>query len=127
MRYSRTSSACANSEAGISIPSAAVPRGGMVRYKGVSMLGLEGAMDWKDLRSTYVIIAGLLFTIGGAVLATRGAIINKQVATELASKWTLSEEVRRSLIHQSRDARTGLIFIAIGSMLQIGGIAVQNK
>jgi hypothetical protein len=89
------------------------------------MLGLEGAMEWKDLGSTYVIIAGLLFTVGGAVLATRGVIIDKQVASELASKWSLSEEVRRSLIRQSRDARDGLILVAVGSVLQIGGIAVQ--
>jgi hypothetical protein len=72
----------------------------------------------------YLIIAGLLFTVGGAVLAARGALINKQTASELA-KWTMSEELRRSLIRQSRDAKDGLIFVAVGSALQIGGIVVQ--
>jgi hypothetical protein len=77
------------------------------------------------LGSTYVIIAGLIFTVGGAVHATTGVIINKKAATELTSKWALSEELRRSLIRQSRDARNGLIFVAVGSALQIGGIAAQ--
>jgi hypothetical protein len=77
------------------------------------------------LGSTYVIIAGLIFIVGGAVHATTGAIIDKKTATELASKWTISEELRRSLIRQSRDARNGLIFVAVGSALQIGGVAVQ--
>jgi hypothetical protein len=77
------------------------------------------------LGPTYVIIAGLFFTVGGAVLAAKGAIINKQTATELASIWTVGDELRRSLIRQSRDARNGQIFVAVGSALQIGGIAVQ--
>jgi hypothetical protein len=77
-----------------------------------------------QLAGLYLIIAGLLFTVGGAVLAARGALINKQTASELA-KWTMSEELRRSLIRQSRDAKDGLIFVAVGSALQIGGIVVQ--
>lgn len=57
-----------------------------------------------------VIVAGLLFTVIGAGLAAKGVIVSKTTATELAStKWGLNEELRRSLIRQSRDARNGLI------------------
>lgn len=73
-----------------------------------------------------VIIAGLLLTVVGAGIAAKGVIMNKSVATELAStKWDLNEGLRRSLIQQSRDARNGLILVAIGSLIQIGGICAQ--
>lgn len=72
------------------------------------------------------IIAGLLLATIGAGLAAKGAVIDKKSATELTStKWSMNEELRRSLIRQSRDTRNGLMLIAFGSVLQIGGVAIQ--
>lgn len=71
-------------------------------------------------------IVGLLMTTIGAGWAAVGVVVNKQTATEIAStKWGMSEDLRRSLIRQSRDARNGLILVALGSALQIVGVFAQ--
>lgn len=73
-----------------------------------------------------LIVIGLLVTTVGAAWAAASGIMSKQIATELAStKWDMNEDLRRSLIRQSRDARNGLILVGIGSILQIVGVIMQ--
>jgi len=71
-------------------------------------------------------VFGLILTVVGAGLTARGVVVSQATATELAStKWGMNEELRRSIIRQSRDARNGMVFVAVGAMLQIGGLLFQ--
>lgn len=81
-------------------------------------------LSWKYVAAGLVLF-GLILTAVGAAIAASGVILTLEQATELAStKWNMNLELRDALLDQSRKAMRGLIFIAIGTVVQLAGTII---
>jgi hypothetical protein len=78
--------------------------------------------DTLTILATAFLLLGLAFTTIGAAIAARAVIITESQATEIAgTAWDVNEELKAALLNQSRKAKLGLIFITIGTVLQMAG------
>ncbi len=69
---------------------------------------------------TVLNLCGLLLVALGALIASRAVIISEAQATLLSGTYyNGNEALRDALLGQSRAARNGLLFISIGTALQI--------
>ena len=93
----------------------------------VAVIG-RATVSLRTAGAVIMVLFGLLVTAIGSGWAASAVIIDKKTATELAAtKWDLNEELRRSLIEQSRAARNGLMVVVIGSALQFAGVIWQHR
>ena len=75
--------------------------------------------------STALLFAGLAIAAGGAWITARAVIIDEATADDLASqRWDTNPQLKNALLDQSRKAKSGLIFICIGTLLQMAGTVV---
>ena len=80
--------------------------------------------SWKRVAAGLLVV-GLILTAVGAGIAASGVILTEKQATELAStKWDLNVELRDALLDQSTTAMWGLIFILIGTVMQLAGVII---
>ena len=74
-----------------------------------------------------LLILGLLVSLLGAGWAASAVVIDEKTADQLAAtKWDQNAELKQALLDQSRAARDGLILVAFGSVIQIGGVICQG-
>jgi len=73
--------------------------------------------------AAYLQIAGLVLTLAGAAMASRGVLISDAQAQSMAAtKWGSNQKLKAALLRQSRLAACGLALVAIGTILQIVAI-----
>jgi len=71
-------------------------------------------------------IVGLGFTIAGALISARGALIEDKDAKKIArTAGPHNHDLEYSIQRQSRSAKYGFLLIGLGSLLQIGSTLLQ--
>ena len=74
-----------------------------------------------------LLILGLAVSLVGAGVTASSVVIDEKTADQLAAmKWGANSQLKQALLDQSHAARNGLILIAFGSALQMGGVVWQT-
>jgi hypothetical protein len=67
-------------------------------------------------------------SLGGAAWTSSAVVIDEKTADQLpATKWDENEELKRTLLDQSRAAKYGLILVFVGSVIQIACVMRQAR
>jgi putative salt-induced outer membrane protein YdiY len=86
------------------------------------MIGLANGSLMINVVAILLLLLGLALTATGAWIASRTVILSDDQIKELAkTKWGGNEALARSFRAQSKNTKTGLLLVSVGTIFQVVG------